>query len=37
MPEGGGDALYAVQICQVIPALTRAVFSCMLEDLADGR
>ena len=29
MPEGG--ALYAVQICQIIPTLMRAVFSCVLE------
>jgi len=29
MPQGG--ALYAVQICRIILALTRAVFSCVLE------
>jgi len=26
-----GGALYAVQICRIIPALRRAVFSCVLE------
>jgi len=26
-----GGALYAVQICQIIPALAHAVFSCVPE------